>query len=786
MASSRQTITPGKDRDDSTDEVEEDEDDDDKVEVEVDDEESEAEATAETSGPQMDDNVRTCLTEIVGLDDDEIAVFEQDEYTKMVHLRLLDGEEVDRILPDTAARKKRTLLQVVRFLQQRQQITDMTTIESILDFLSGDNQSLLTPTMYSGTPVGKGHRVATVSPEDPLKGAPKFTINSLEKFGGDALEWPEWEQETKATIRQSIYSDYLDRPPTEGNAAEMRRNMEFYNSLFNAVRGGGAKHVMKGQAVIDNGHAAWKALCKWYGSSKVSRTIVKHHQQVLDELRLDEQNTATSYINDFIVSSQELEERGEGMTSATKRESFLAGITDPDYDVIVQQLSGDEHATFESCVNKIREREQRLLIGASQTAAKRARRGRQDESYESSTTTTKPKVSIPFFPKHLLSRIESEELRTDLLNWRTFYYKEGRSASPDDLAKMRKSGNGKKSGEGSPDNGNSRNGKRKRGKARRTQTVVSGTQDGPEAIRISIKDTHDDVPIADDDDNDGQPGSKNPASTSTGKAGLNRKHKAARRTGSGEPNVGACGGVARGVIDPGTDYEVIGGVGWEVETVTNVTTSMGGYFTDDDGRCRLPIVSAISAYEHPRLGTVLLGIGAAAWDDRPEQTESLLNSHELRLHGVEVDDKAARDGGGQKLVVDGIDIDLTFENGRLLYIPLRRPTREELENQEVHWLIPKTPAATSVLLQRRTQATVFPEQAPWEERLGSCPARTVERTLSATTQLCSGPIEMDNRESPRQHRKSRLLPLHPIRVEGRTDSDTYYCSPKSIRGFTCV
>ena len=101
MASSRQTITPGKERDDSTDEVEEDE---------VEDDESEAEASAEASEPRMDDNVRMCLAKIVGLDEDEITAFEDDEYMKMVHLRLLDEKEVDRILPDTAARKKRTLL----------------------------------------------------------------------------------------------------------------------------------------------------------------------------------------------------------------------------------------------------------------------------------------------------------------------------------------------------------------------------------------------------------------------------------------------------------------------------------------------------------------------------------------------------------------------------------------------------------------------------------------------------------------------------------------------------
>ena len=45
---------------------------------------------------------------------------------------------------------------------------------------------------------------------------------------------------------------------------------------------------------------------------------------------------------------------------------------------------------------------------------------------------------------------------------------------------------------------------------------------------------------------------------------------------------------------------------------------------------------------------------------------------------------------------------------------------------------------------------------------------------------------MENRESPRQHRKKRLLPLHPNQLPGRTDSDTFFASIPYIRGYKCV
>jgi hypothetical protein len=61
-----------------------------------------------------------------------------------------------------------------------------------------------------------------------------------------------------------------------------------------------------------------------------------------------------------------------------------------------------------------------------------------------------------------------------------------------------------------------------------------------------------------------------------------------------------------------------------------------------------------------------------------------------------------------------------------------------------------------------------------------------KKTLEATTQLCFEPVEMENREAPRQHRKKRLMALHPRRLEGRSDSDTFFATIKSVRNYTCI
>ena len=74
------------------------------------------------------------------------------------------------------------------------------------------------------------------------------------------------------------------------------------------------------------------------------------------------------------------------------------------------------------------------------------------------------------------------------------------------------------------------------------------------------------------------------------------------------------------IIDPGTEIDVIEGVGWFIHNVVDGTTANLGGVLPDMGERRLPIVSAVTAYVHETEGPILIGHGQAAWDDRPEQT----------------------------------------------------------------------------------------------------------------------------------------------------------------------
>ena len=74
----------------------------------------------------------------------------------------------------------------------------------------------------------------------------------------------------------------------------------------------------------------------------------------------------------------------------------------------------------------------------------------------------------------------------------------------------------------------------------------------------------------------------------------------------------------RMIIDPGTDIDVIGGIRWFILNVVDRTTANMGGALAGMGEQKLPIVSAVTAYDHKTEVPILIGHGKVAWDDQPE------------------------------------------------------------------------------------------------------------------------------------------------------------------------
>ena len=124
----------------------------------------------------------------------------------------------------------------------------------------------------------------------------------------------------------------------------------------------------------ESGHQGIQEIETWYGSAVTSRTIIDHYRSRLEGLRLTEETTASSYVNEFPICSSKLEKKRKDYTAATKRHKFLVQIKDDDYDVVKQQLQGDTSIDFDTCVKRIRSREQDLSTDKKTEEKGRAQR----------------------------------------------------------------------------------------------------------------------------------------------------------------------------------------------------------------------------------------------------------------------------------------------------------------------------------------------------------------------------------------------------------------------------
>ena len=101
----------------------------------------------------------------------------------------------------------------------------------------------------------------------------------------------------------------------------------------------------------------------------------------------------------------------------------------------------------------------------------------------------------------------------------------------------------------------------------------------------------------------------------------------------------------------------------------------------------MPMVATMRAIDTPT-GTRLLGLGVSAYNNSPEQDESLANPN---VFVYDIDERSKQRGGRQSLLTDSGEIPIDIEEGRLPYTYIREPTTEELETKEIVWEVPFQP-----------------------------------------------------------------------------------------------
>ena len=198
----------------------------------------------------------------------------------------------------------------------------------------------------------------------------------------------------------------------------------------------------------------------------------------------------------------------------------------------------------------------------------------------------------------------------------------------------------------------------------------------------------------------------------------------------------------------------------------------------------------------------LLIMHHACYYDDDEQDESLVLPFQAMCHGIKFDltpkDRLKENGepGTQKMVVQDREIPLTFY-GRKMFIKIRRPTPDEMEDLEFYELTspigfqPENNTNHEDITTRRKRTDKPYKQYPggltmieWRKRLAMAPDEVIRKTFKATTQMAMS-LDIDNRIIPRRHHKARFPFLKQNRINDEFHSDTFFLSVKSNQGHTC-
>jgi hypothetical protein len=326
-------------------------------------------------------------------------------------LPFLTRDDVAATLTGSTLVARGRLFDICQYLRAGNTVHAETTMSDITKSLMSPVASVLATTVSPSTPI-----VMTTTSDD-TKQAPRVSVDKISSFCGAPLKWENWSIKTSSQLGQTQYEPLLDGPPPTSDHGLLKRDKELYYMLQLALFEGTANHIVESEKESKSGSKVWMALEKWYGSDAVSETIVTHYRTKLDNLRLNSDGDPNKYINEFIHCSSKLEARKEGYTAKTQLAKFLGGIRDEDYDVTVQNLRADKATTFQSAIERIRQREQEIeqLEMETTSKARRAVRSNGGPAGTSASKINKPNA-IPTLPDWILKDLPSNK-RKILIKW---------------------------------------------------------------------------------------------------------------------------------------------------------------------------------------------------------------------------------------------------------------------------------------------------------------------------------------------------------------------------------
>ena len=507
--------------------------------------------------------------------------------------------------------KRRKLELITRYLANGNALDATITMIGIQEALNAPPAAAVGP--------GPGH----IGAADPSRGAPKVYTDPLSNFSGDAVDFEEWERKAGATMKQTVYKDFLTRPATPGDAVEEARSKEFYNMILSCVADGHAlntiEKVRDDNDGLECGYLAWKALNDWYLDPTQIDSMINHWERKLSGIALDQDTSATEYINNFEMYVRKLVKLGENWSDDKKIREFKKGVTDDDYDTEVRVHTGN----FEKLIETVRQREQHLQRSADHRSRNNKRTTRRvragddsDDEEQKPSKSSKRKTEndqpgkstshIPFIPKFLFSSLKGSA-RTNVATWRRMTNK-GETMGKDDLVHS----DDEKEKDKDPEKPSNKTGKKKKGsKTRRvTRTRRLGIQDDTVEVKLASSDSEYSTTFSSNKPRERFVTFGNDSVYQfTPDQCIKDEEGFSIRMLKKTTSIGMSRGSSRfppyAVIDPGAEKEVIGGVGWKILHFSDRSEALNGALAGM-GTEVLPTVDAVTTVKDTDGRVILL------------------------------------------------------------------------------------------------------------------------------------------------------------------------------------
>ena len=369
-------------------------------------------AATRRNNNRTEDPINDRVKGLVGLSDDHCNLIVTNGIATFEDLSYLNFEDIDDSIP-VVQRRKIDLIAKYLEATEKDNVYDLpttTTMSSIRKYMK--NKKTQDGAVARDT---RG-----VGGNEFVSGTPRVSTDPLEKFSGDPIDFEEWHEATENTLTQTNYKDLLNRDATRGNAWELARNRELFGFLYAAVREGAAGNILdkiKEDTTIGmNGHQAWKALEAYYLDASQMELMLEHWSTKLDNLELDDDTTATQFINSFEKFVRKLEQVEKSPWSEEKKiREFKKRVTSEEYDV--EKRVHDDG--FAELINVFRKRERelekednndkvqrRFMRNDDDTKVEKFTPEKQGGSNNSNNLHGKNKVTIPFIPSFLFNSLD--------------------------------------------------------------------------------------------------------------------------------------------------------------------------------------------------------------------------------------------------------------------------------------------------------------------------------------------------------------------------------------------